>query len=615
AGLDLPTVLTKTAAPAKQSAKAPVKWEARKAQTPVVSPSKDALRLQTLKAGDEAVIRWDDGTLYTGIGAGGGNMEVAAKFEPSDLKDYKHAAIKSVEISVWDLPTNVVLNIRQGGTIVYSQPVSGLTAESFKTIELTEPFSIDVTKDLWVGYSFAYANGEFPAGADEGPAVAGKGDLVSLDGAAFEALSAISNLDYNWNIAVTLVGGDIIGYNVYRDGALIAENVESLEYRDTVPAQGATVCYEVTAVYNEDLFFESDSSNKACLYSKGHLTIGVNDVTREEATNNPAFTAYIKEGTVLATDKADSILTLVKFSTVANSMSSAGTYDIKPLLTDLAASSYADNYVFIPASGVLTVTTFPTAITQQPEGKTICEGGQHTFSVAATGLDVKYQLQQEVNGVWTNVGTPVITSGTRTDASWTLPQITAAHAGNYRVWVDARSDKKYTDVVLLRVGLRDPNLIAYPWSDVPTVNNNPATNGGYTFVEFQWLRDGAPVNGATKPYIQVPKGTTANYTVELTTSDNKPLGICSFTPQSTTASLAVYPNPVTQGASLTLQSASLPEGSVANIYSSTGTLVKGNLPLSGVQNTIDITGLAHGFYVLQVSQPDGSKQTVNIVVN
>ncbi|MDR3134012.1 MAG: choice-of-anchor J domain-containing protein [Prevotellaceae bacterium] len=600
----------------KQNAKTDRKLEARKVQSLIVSSLKDAMHPQSLAFGKEAVIRWDDGKLNNSIGAGGGDMEVAAKFEPSDLKDYKNASIKSVEIAIGaNVGTNMKLNIRQGGTIVYSQPISGLTADSFHTIELKTPVLIDVKKDLMVGYVFTHVAGEFVAGCDGGPAVAGKGDLVSLDGSAFEALSAISTINANWNIAVTLVGGkQLITYNVYRDGKQIAKDVDEKEYEDTNPPKADTACYVVTAVYDGDPDFESTESDKVCVYSKGFLTISVRDTTREEANSNPTFTAYIKDG-LLPGDNENDILSLVKFATPANALSPAGTYVITPIFKDLSASTYAESYVFVPAPGVLTITTFPTVITQQPVGTTLCEGdAPHIFTIAATGLNIKYQWQRQVNGAWTNVGTEIITSGTSTSSSLSVPA-TRANAAIYRVLVNGRSDKPASDEVVLRIGLPWGELIAYPWSDVPTVNNNSSTNGGYSFVAFQWLRDGAAISGATNPYIQIPKGTTASYALELTTSTGAPLGVCSFTPPLSTASLLVYPNPVTQGTSLTLQSAVLPKGSVANIYNSTGALVKGNLPLSGVQSTIDVTGLTHGLYVLQVVQPDGTKETINIVVN
>ncbi|MDR0694132.1 MAG: choice-of-anchor J domain-containing protein, partial [Prevotellaceae bacterium] len=421
AGATAKPAFTKEKAAVEQSAKTNIKLEARKVQNPVVSSLKEDMQLQSLASGDETVIRWDDGVVGHYINAGAGaQLEVAAKFDPSDLKDYKNAFVKGVEIAIYALGDNMVLNIRQNGAIVHSQPLTGLTPEAFNYIELTEPVPIDVKQDLMVSYAFTQV-GDPVCTTDNGPAVAGKGDLTSLNGGSFVRLSTLgTGLDYNWNIAVTLVGGkSLVSYNVYRDGTLIAENIEDKEYEDTNPPQAQNVCYTVTAIYEEDPFFESTESNQACLYSKGHLTIAANDATRREAGFNPAFTAYIKEGTLLAGDTEGDILALVKFDTRANSLSPAGTYAIIPVFTDLAASTYVDNYVFISAAGNLIVTAIPTIITQQPVGANICEGGQHTFSVAATGLDVKYQLQKEVNGAWTNVGAEKINSGTATSFEYT----------------------------------------------------------------------------------------------------------------------------------------------------------------------------------------------------
>jgi PKD repeat protein len=572
----------------------------------------NVMQPQRLSPGQKGVLRWDNGRLYTSIGvASGGTIEVAAKFEPDDLADYEDGTIDAVDIAVANLGTSMVLKIWEDGTVIHSQPISGLTPGALNRIKLTAPIPLDVTKELMVSYIFVQAAGAYVPMCDNGPAVAGKGDLIALDGEEFEPLSELG-LDYNWNIAV-IVGNHAMMYNVYRNGQIIAEKVETKEYEDTNPPKAASVSYTVTAIYDGDPFFESTKSNEAVLYSKGHLTIAVDNVTRQEAGINPVFSARITEGDLLPGDVAADILALVKYKTAGNSLSSAGTYLIHPLFDDLTASTYADSYAFIPAPGVLTITAFPTNITLQPVGATICEGGQHTFSAAATGLDVKYQLQKQVNGVWTVIAEKTNNSGTVTSFEYTINPVTVTHAANYRIAVNGRSDKPATNVVVLRVGL--PNLIAYPWGDVPTVNNNPSTNGGYSFVAFQWLRNNAVIADANKPYIQVPKGTTDNYSVDLTTNTNVPLASCPFVPQVSTTSLSVYPNPVTQGTRLNVQSSNLPAGSVANIYSSTGTLIKGNLPLFGTHNSIDISDLVHGLYVLQVSQPDGNKQTINIVVN
>ncbi|MDR2358647.1 MAG: T9SS type A sorting domain-containing protein, partial [Prevotellaceae bacterium] len=607
---------------AKQSEKTRVKWERTAAKNRLASPLKESLRLQSLAPGDKSVIRWDNGVFEDAIGtASGGNIEVAAKFEPSDLREYKNASIKAVEIAIKNIGANMVLKIWQGKTVVYTQPITvSLPAENFNTIELTQPVPIDITKDLLVSYAFTQASGSknFVPGCDAGPAVAGKGDLIAIDGGPFESLLNASggNLNVNWNISITLVGGvSPIAYNIYRDGELIAKNVKNREYEDTKPPQADTVYYKVTAVYDEDPFFESTLSDSAGVYSKGYITIGVRDTVKVEANENPPFISFIKDG-LQPGNEADDILKLVKFTTLATTLSPAGTYQVAPLFDGLASGTYTDKYVFVAAPGVLTVTAFPMEITQQPAGTVVCIGGNHTFKVAATGLNVKYQWQQQVNGVWTNTGPEIITSGTATSSSHEVRAITVADAGNYRVLVTSRSDKRLSGEAVLRVGLPATELIVYPWNDVPAVNNNPLYNGGYSFVEFLWFRDGAAIHDGNNPYLYVPEGTAATYAVHLTTDKGLPLAVCPFTPHvSAASSLVVYPNPITQGASLTLQSADLPKGSVANIYSSNGTLVKGNLSLSGVQNTIDIGGLAHGLYVLQVSQPDGSQQTVNIVVN
>jgi hypothetical protein len=78
----------------------------------------------------------------------------------------------------------------------------------------------------------------------------------------------------------------------------------------------------------------------------------------------------------------------------------------------------------------------------------------------------------------------------------------------------------------------------------------------------------------------------------------------------------VYPNPVSQGTTLKVKSSvAMPQGTVANIFSTTGNLLKANVPLYGEESSIDISGLIQGMYILQVVTPDGIKQTTNIVVN
>ena len=41
---------------------------------------------------------------------------------------------------------------------------------------------IDGSEELWIGFSMTQPAGEYPAGCDAGPAEAGFGDMLTLDG-------------------------------------------------------------------------------------------------------------------------------------------------------------------------------------------------------------------------------------------------------------------------------------------------------------------------------------------------------------------------------------------------------------------------------------------------
>jgi hypothetical protein len=59
-------------------------------------------------------------------------------------------------------------------------------------------------------------------------------------------------------------------------------------------------------------------------------------------------------------------------------------------------------------------------------------------------------------------------------------------------------------------------LIEQRWDNVLTVNNNPKTNGGFTFYAWQWYRDIIPIPGATGQYYTEKEGKlNGAYHVEL----------------------------------------------------------------------------------------------------
>ena len=76
------------------------------------------------------------------------------------------------------------------------------------------------------------------------------------------------------------------------------------------------------------------------------------------------------------------------------------------------------------------------------------------------------------------------------------------------------------------------NIIFQRWDDVLSVYGSDY-NGGYTFEGFQWLRDGQPIDGATRSYYYEEGGLDmdAEYQVQVTLPDGVKLYTCAFNPQ------------------------------------------------------------------------------------
>jgi hypothetical protein len=243
------------------------------------------------------VIRWDDGVNFDGIGlTSGGTFSVAARWTAAQLADYVGLSLTNVDLFPRSTMTSTftmkIWKGANGATLLHSQLMSGLTMEQWNSVTLSANVVIP-NDELWIGYEIgAQPAGDYPAGCDAGPAVAGFGDMISISGGAWAPLSGYG-LNYNWNITGTIgVGYDglpmaqpivigqsnnnttspsfakgnlakalnpewtpmtreLMGYNVYRNNTLVNATiigVNTLFYNDVNPGWG-THLYHVTAVY------------------------------------------------------------------------------------------------------------------------------------------------------------------------------------------------------------------------------------------------------------------------------------------------------------------------------------------------------------------------------
>jgi uncharacterized repeat protein (TIGR02543 family) len=152
------------------------------------------------------------------------------------------------------------------------------------------------------------------------------------------------------------------------------------------------------------------------------------------------------------------------------------------------------------------------------------------------------------------------------------------------------------------------------WNDVIAVNRNPATNGGYNVSEVRWYRqDGSPAGNGEFIQLQSTESVNDYYSEVKIVETGAWHRVCATGTRSLDKIVA-YPNPVPRGEKLTLQ---LPEqyaGSVLNIYSIKGALVKSGQPLPAMVNSVDLSEFVSGVYLLRISDKQGNSETVKIII-
>lgn len=152
-------------------------------------------------------LQYDNGTNYDGIGLMEGSyFDVAIRFTPDQLESFAGwKIIKFRFFPKYGAPVSYSLEVFKGtdGVLDYLQIIPFVTPDTWNEVDLSTPYTIDNTTDLWVGYWVQNQPADvYPAGVDQGPATPYKSDLISTDnGATWFSLSTENpSLDYNWNI-------------------------------------------------------------------------------------------------------------------------------------------------------------------------------------------------------------------------------------------------------------------------------------------------------------------------------------------------------------------------------------------------------------------------------
>jgi len=299
-----------------------------------------------------AIIGWDDGSNYEGIGlTDGGTFSVAARWIPEQLAGYDGSSLTVIRFFPHGyIPVSITLKVWSGenaSTLLIFQPLSDLVVNQWNSILLDTPVPININEELWVGYTITgQPIGVFPAGCDDGPSVKGFGDKISLDGTTWENLTDLG-FDYNWNIqaileaaeGLILAGGPLVqnnvvyhnishelsksnqpsmdtrqlkdfpiisGYQVFRDGEFLeALGVEEISYIDHGLPDG-TYSYQVSTIYDQGVSFPSEPAEASIPGGMG-AEILIDPMVIDEVHPNPPEVTTLE---VAVTNTGSAVLNL-----------------------------------------------------------------------------------------------------------------------------------------------------------------------------------------------------------------------------------------------------------------------------------------------------------------
>lgn len=267
------------------------------------------------------------------------------RWNKEDLKPLHGHLVESVSF----IPTSgssYTLNIIQGKR-KYVQKLTNLPFDKLIEIPLKEPFVIDASQELIIAFhAEAKLSTAYPAVMDEGPAVNGKGNLISFDGETWEYLYEPSenkneNYDFNFFLAATVssktkdiptiktasndttllskssampiltriseVGSSlrssqasafptITGYNIYRNGSKIGNvpNKFITQYIDKQAPTGS-ILYQVSTLYGKDESKKADADKE--------VNVGNEKIILSETTISP--TVFTDQVELFGNEKVD----------------------------------------------------------------------------------------------------------------------------------------------------------------------------------------------------------------------------------------------------------------------------------------------------------------------
>jgi hypothetical protein len=233
----------------------------------------------------------------------------------------------------------------------------------------------------------------------------------------------------------------------------------------------------------------------------------------------------------------------------------------------------------------------------------ICSGdetGEVTFIAAITsGYEVAYQ--------WYKDGVAITGAHGIVDEShqvtYTITNATGDDAGLYYVVFGDNVKSAVYELIVKKA------VIYQQWNNVLVIAD-ASTNGGYTFKNIEWYKDGVKVAGQTLSYLyQEPLSFGSKYHFTATDQNDKPYVSCDFIPvQLDETVISVYPNPVKAGEEVTVKA---PATSTIEFASPQGVVITSKAA-TGAETKVKVPNTP-GVYIINVTD-NNLKKSISVIV-
>ena len=186
-------------------------------------------------------VHWDTGEIAGGVGlANEGIFTVAAFWEADELEDFDGYEVTRIRIGMWHEATSAAVKIWQGPNAENLTEYVSETAETVEQdwveVELPEPYAIDTDFQLWIGWDVGDSgDGHFPAGNDGTTDHDGYANMIKMGDDPFVPITDLAEIDGMWSIQAFIAPADngddpddtyTVTLNVDMSGAVAEGDVE-----------------------------------------------------------------------------------------------------------------------------------------------------------------------------------------------------------------------------------------------------------------------------------------------------------------------------------------------------------------------------------------------------